>query len=45
MSSPGVYTTWTGQKKEATNGCNQISEKAGSEKPLSDCKRLGGNRL
>jgi len=35
--------TWTGQKKEAINGCNTFSEKAGS----GDCKRpevtLGGN--
>jgi len=37
-----------GKKKEAINGFNQISEKAGSEKPLRDCKRpaarLAGNR-
>jgi len=33
------YTTWTGQKTEEINGCNQISEKAGSEKPWSDCRR------
>jgi len=41
-------TTWTGQKKKAINGCNQISEKAYSENPLSDSNRpaarLDGNR-
>jgi len=37
-----------GAEKKAVNGCNQISEKAGSEKPSGDSKRpaerLGGNR-
>jgi len=48
-SSKLKFRKRSGQKKEAINGCNQISEKTGSEKPLSDCKRravrLGGNRL